>query len=88
MEVFIYFHSSLPDSRDVFEDTIEERLSGKGEVTGGGSGNRGSNIDLRIYDDAADIPGLLTLLKGLLTELKAPPDTVVDIGGQRYRLGS
>jgi len=36
MEVFIYFHSSLPDSRDVFEDTIEERLSGKREVTGGG----------------------------------------------------
>jgi hypothetical protein len=72
----------------VFEDAIEGRRSGKCEVTGGGSGNRGSPIDLQIFDVATDIPGLLTLLRGLLQELTAPPDTVIDIGGQRYPLGS
>ena len=72
MDVFIYFHSPLPDGRDVFEDAIEERLKGQGEVSGGGSGERGTNIDLRVFDDETDVPLLLATLKDVLRDLNAP----------------
>ena len=86
MDVFIYFRSPLPHPRDVFEDAIEERLNGRGEVTGGGSGRAGSNIDLRITDPSLGIPQTASLLGAVLKDLGAPSDTIIDIEGRRYPL--
>jgi hypothetical protein len=44
--------NSLSDARQAIEDLLEDALhqAAIGEVTGGGSGNRGSNIDCEVTD--------------------------------------
>ncbi|MEV4170486.1 hypothetical protein [Nonomuraea sp. NPDC049709] len=52
MELYIYWFGHAHASRYDVEDTIDEVLAGKGQVTGGGSGDTGGNIDIEIDDDA------------------------------------
>ena len=46
MDIFIYLHSKVEVPKDIIEDAIEEVLQGKGEITGGGTGN----LDIEVYD--------------------------------------
>lgn len=56
MYALIYFPERLPVGLDVIEDEIEAKLADAGEVTGTGTGERGSNID--VIFDAKVIPVL------------------------------
>jgi hypothetical protein len=60
MEIFLYWLGEAHVAgRDVIEDAIEEALGDKGEVTGGGSGDTGGNIDIEIFDEA-DVEPLMS----------------------------
>ena len=64
------------DGRDEIEDPLDEALadSSLGEVTGGGSGIEGSNIDVEV----SDLSRGLGLVKRVLRELNVGPSTVVN----------
>ena len=51
MELFLYSSTPLEDARDVLEDAIEEHLGHGAEITGGGSGIKGWNIDIDAVRD-------------------------------------
>lgn len=55
MEVFIYGVPDLGAPRDEIEDRIEEFLQGRGEVTGGGAGASGVNLDIEISETVLDV---------------------------------
>lgn len=48
MDIFIYFSADSDVERDFVEERLEEILEGKGEVTGGGTGIDGANIDIEL----------------------------------------
>ncbi|MEV0821718.1 hypothetical protein [Nonomuraea rubra] len=52
MDVFISWLGAARVPRFDLEDTIEAILGEEGELTGGGSGDIGENIDIEIFDDA------------------------------------
>lgn len=80
--ISIYFNSKLSIGRSAIEDDLDDILGDKGEVTGGGSGISGSNIDIDIYDGiAADF---LEPIKNILQEMKVPSDTVIVIENERF----
>jgi hypothetical protein len=66
------------EGRDEIEDPIDEALSasGLGEVTGGGSGDEGTNIDVSVESET-NIVEAVALLKRVLKELKVPPETTI-----------
>jgi hypothetical protein len=84
MSIFIYFYSKLREPRDVFEDALDECLGGKGEVTGGGSGEAGSNIDIEIYE--GDPRDFLEPIRKVLKELQVPQDTIIVIDKERFHV--
>lgn len=84
MQVFIYYFSALGVPRDEIESQIEDFLGSRGEVTGGGGGNSGGNVDVEIEgDDALQV--LQDLMKFLRT-LGLPNNTIVDVDGVRTPL--
>ncbi len=84
MDIFIYFYSQLEIPRDKIEEAIDDCLGGRGEVTGGGSGNTGSNIDIEIYND--DDTEAVEEVKMVLKSMKVPTDTTLVIEGERYKV--
>ena len=50
VDVLIYAKPGFSLPRDQLEDLIEAFLGGKGEVTGGGAGRDGANIDVEVFD--------------------------------------
>lgn len=83
MEIFIYFKLN-PDTnidRDELEDEIDEFLDGKGEVTGGGAGIDGANIDVELFDES-----IKERLLERLRELPFSEDTYYVIDGVSTRL--
>ncbi|MBR1854189.1 MAG: hypothetical protein IJ794_13780 [Lachnospiraceae bacterium] len=83
MEIFIYFQMK-PDTnidRNELEDAIDEFLDGKGEVTGGGAGIDGANIDVELFDE-----GIKGRLIERLRELPFAEDTYYVVDGVRTRL--
>jgi hypothetical protein len=84
MEVFIYYHSQLGVPRGDIEIELEKLLAGRGEVTGGGGGVTGGNIDLEI--DSDDPGQVVEEVRQLLRTLGLPANTVVDVEGRRLRL--
>jgi hypothetical protein len=56
---------SLADGRQALEDDLDDALqeAGLGEVTGGGSGIKGSNIDIEVTDVAEAVSLIRTILK-------------------------
>ena len=66
--IYIYFPLGMSTPRDELEDSIDQFLGGRGEVTGSGAGSSGSNLDVELVDDQfADevFEGLLKLLRTL-----------------------
>lgn len=76
-EIFLYSSLDLREARGNLEDDLSDFLGEAGEVTGGGSGTHGWNIDLQVSDEA--LPGLLEKLTEFLTEWGVPPDTHFDV---------
>ncbi len=83
MFLAIYFEADSLQSagfsgRDEIEDPLDEALTaaGLGEVTGGGSGERGSNIDIDINDEK-NFDEALALIRKVLRELHVPATTVI-----------
>lgn len=84
MYIFVYFYSQLIIPRDEIEDAIDNCLGNRGEVTGGGSGDAGSNIDIELYCDED-----MTVVKEIMQVLKymqVPTDTALVVDGERYNL--
>jgi hypothetical protein len=72
--VYIYSYSPLESSRYALEDSIEEDFEGAVELSGGGSGSTGWNIDLEILDDSTS-PAMIDSLLVYLRNRKVPRDT-------------
>jgi len=64
--------------RDEVEDPLNDALeaTGIGEVSGGGGGDKGSNIDIEIYDKSR-LHEALTLIRTTLQELGVPTTTTI-----------
>lgn len=84
MEIFVYFGVGLDVPRDEIEEAIDEVLASRGEVTGGGSGNSGTNIDIEIFDNN-DIAAVQDV-KNALRNLDLPSDTTIVIDSVRSNL--
>jgi hypothetical protein len=82
MDLLIYSHEAIAlSTRQEIEDAIEGFLGARGEVTGGGGGLDGWNIDVELAADAAELlPGLLALLR----TLPVPRDTWITVGGRKH----
>lgn len=85
MFMAIYFNSRLSTPRDEIEDLIEQSLSGKGEVTGGGTGLGGSNIDIEFEDDLG-IDEALRRIRAVLSGINVAKDTEITIEDQTFPL--
>ncbi|GLO63611.1 hypothetical protein MACH09_41190 [Vibrio sp. MACH09] len=85
MDVFIYFSERLSVGIDVIEDTLEEALDGIGEVTGSGTGEKGSNIDVEV-EDSEDVTKVISLIKSVLKELSVPESTTLVVDNVEYRI--
>jgi len=84
MDIFIYYNIKLEVDRYIIEDQIDDFLGEKGEVTGGGSGISGGNIDIEIYDKVNE--NIVKELKGFLQELQLPNNTYLVVNGVRENL--
>jgi hypothetical protein len=78
IELSVYFYSKIDFYRTKLEDDLEELLSENGEVTGGGSGESGSNIDLEIFDPE-NLPAHIKRIRKLLRKYKVPLDTIIRV---------
>jgi hypothetical protein len=83
MDVFIYFPLGLEIPRDEIEDAIQDCLGERGEVTGGGAGARGSNLDLELFEEEE---GLIEEIKLTLRRLGVPPTTTLVVDGKEVDL--
>ncbi|WP_395738124.1 hypothetical protein [Prosthecobacter sp.] len=77
-EVFINSRSQLDRSRWDLEEDIEAFFGGKVEITGGGSGTMGWNIDLLIHHDGA-LESQIDALRNFLSNWGVPRDTSLSI---------
>ena len=59
MYIDIYFNAESDIERDLLEERLDEILKGKGQVTGGGAGKDGVNIDIEIDDDCTESNGFM-----------------------------
>jgi hypothetical protein len=76
--VCVYSTKPLPEPRGGLEDDLEELLAGAGEVSGGGGGAAGWNIDLELFDDlSAD--QWIDRLAAFLREWGVPEDTSLKV---------
>ena len=84
MNVFLYSAQSneqLAQGRSALEDDLDDFLKDAGQVTGGGSGDLGWNVDLEVVVD--DLEPLLERLVGFLRGWPVPPDAYMMIGERR-----
>ena len=84
MDVFIYFPPSSGVERDALEDALDDLLGDRGEVTGGGSGVTGSNLDVEIHEDD---PGIVDEIVAALVAEGVPAGTSVVSGRAASRSG-
>lgn len=82
MEAYLYFPPDLEVDRDDIEAGLEEAFGEAGEVTGAGSGVKGSNLDLRVHDRVG-IEKTWEIIVGVLSKLEIPSANVV-IDGKRF----
>lgn len=85
MDIFIYFFERLNIPLDEVEDALDEALGDLGEVTGMGSGESGSNIDLEIADEN-DSRQVLTIIRSVLGNLSVPDSSIIEIEGVEHKV--
>lgn len=81
MDLFIYLPGEYEVSRDEIEELLEAVLADSGEVTGGGSGAFGQNIDIEIFDDeiASDV---MSEIRRALIDFGVPAETELVMDGE------
>lgn len=85
MDIFIYFSADPNIERDFVEERLEEILEGKGEVTGGGAGIDGANIDIELEKGSGN-EETIEAIETELIRLKMPDDTYLVIDGEKHKL--
>lgn len=78
MKIFLYSQLPLPEPRGGLEDDLVDFLAEDGEVTGGGGGSPGWNIDVQLSERADTdkvLEGLIVFLRGW----PVPKDTYLKI---------
>ena len=83
--VFIYSKLTLSRGRDEVEDALDDVLADAGEVTGGGAGSAGWNIDIELVscdDTDRHVAGIACVLR----ELAVPADTYLVVGADQSRV--
>jgi hypothetical protein len=83
--VYVYLRPGLPLGRDELEDMIDDFLGERGEVTGGGAGPAGSNIDIDVRHEA-DVAAVVDGVLGILRDTNVPAGSRVarsDTGAER-----
>lgn len=80
LEIFINaddFQASGFGGRSAVEDEVDEALekANLGEVTGGGGGIYGVNIDIEVEEE--DFEAALSLIRRTLKRIKVPQSTVI-----------
>ena len=76
--VYIYSTKPLPEPRGGLEDDLEEFLEGSGEITGGGGGATGWNVDVELYEGAS-AEDWIARLAAFLREWGVPDDTYLKV---------
>jgi hypothetical protein len=85
MDVFIYFKEPTGYGLDELEDALIDALGDRGEVTGTGTGEKGSNLDLEFFAEI-DESRALTLVREALAAFSLPASSEVVINGTRHKL--
>jgi hypothetical protein len=86
MDIFIYFFEQISYGLDEIEDALNEAFGTKGEVTGSGTGESGSNIDIEIISEDITKSSALVIVRKALSEFDLPLSTIVEVDGEEYRL--
>jgi hypothetical protein len=86
MNIFIYLFEPTGHGLDEIEDSIEEALDGRGNVTGTGTGNSGANIDIEVTDESITPERALAIVRRSLRNFNLPPSTQIAIDGTRHGL--
>ena len=86
MDAFIYIKGRLPCGLDEIEDALDDALDGQGEVSGTGTGEVGSNIDVTIDDEEVEAAAVVALLRSALSRFSLPESTTSVIGNDRFSL--
>ena len=76
--IYIYSNLSLGRSRSELEDDIDEVLAGIVEVTGGGAGKSGWNIDLKVVTQS-NVNEAVDNVVAYLRNWGVPDDTYVEV---------
>ncbi len=84
MDVFIYSATATGVGRDEIEEALEAALEGVGEVTGGGAGTGGWNIDLEV-SDCQEPEEVLAVVRIVLRRFGIT-EGMVQIAGSRHPL--
>lgn len=81
MDLYIYLPRKYEVSRDEIENLLEAVLDDSGEVTGGGRGAFGQNIDIEIFDDeiARDV---MSEIRRALIDFGVPAETELVLDGE------
>jgi hypothetical protein len=82
--IHVYSMLSLGRSRGDLEDDIQDRFGGEVEVTGGGQGQGGWNVDLELLDEGADVHRFATILVTFLQKWGVPSDTYLKVFGSGW----
>ena len=83
MDVFIYFVGSLNCSLGDIEDALDAALHDMGEVTGTGTGEYGSNIDIYINNMTIGEQHIIDILRSTLKLFDVPTGATVTIDGRK-----
>jgi len=86
MDVFIYFHERLPVGLDELEDALDAALGDQGEVTGTGTGETGSNLDLLVSDTTMTEQEVVQLIRQSLKKFAIPNTSKIVIGGKTFSI--
>lgn len=86
MEAFVYISGRAGVAIDELEDAFDELLDGRGEVTGTGTGEKGSNIDLEIRDGELGVSEVVELCRSCLARLNVATPCEVNIDGSTQKV--
>jgi hypothetical protein len=86
MEIDIYYTDRHDFGRDVLADALTEEFGLNSYVTGGGSGNDGSNIDLLVNDDSISLEKALANVRKVLTQYGLSASASIVIDGKKHTL--
>ncbi|MCA8992550.1 MAG: hypothetical protein KDA69_18890 [Planctomycetaceae bacterium] len=84
MDVFIYFKERLPVGLDVLEDALDAALGENGEVTGSGTGQVGSNLDLYVDDNDMSVDEVVEMIRRALGVYGIPKSSTIVIGENNF----